>query len=229
MDYDHVLILVSDDEMGRWLSQFLTPADELDTEHEGQGTSGQYFLLFNTFIELLHLDDEEEAVRNEGRFGSRYANRWSDPAACPFGFGVTTLVDPPFAGVEYAPLVGDGRGYWMSADNGEPGAPLLYATPPDRAYSRRSSIDDVEAIEDPERRATVRAYLTHPSGAQTLTRVELVVPEEVLSLSSVQALDAFDEVEVRSGAEFEMRLVLDGGRQGLVETYGGRPRVVLVR
>lgn len=230
MEFDHVVVLVSDEELERWLSEFLTPAAALETRHDGQGTRGRYFLLLDAFVELLSLEDPAEVRENVEEFGSDYAVRWSAAAnASPFAVGLTVdSIDPataPFPAIVYRSQ--GGGAYLMARGNVDAAAPLVYATDPSRAYRRRASIDEVDSIEDPARREEVRRYLTHPAGMERLTRVVVTVPVGDGDLPNARLLDALDRVEVVEGAAHHLLLELDRGASGRTREFRGQPAVTL--
>ena len=228
-EYDHVVVFVPDDEFRRWLSGFLTPAAALETRHEGQGTRGRYFLLLDSFIELLSLEDEAEARANHAAFGSDYVERWSgDADVSPFAVGLTVATlepaDAPFDATLYASKDGAGR-YLMARGNADLASPLIYATGRDRAYRRRESISEVEAIEDPVRREEVRLYLTHPAGIERLTRVVLTVPAGQGDNANARMIDAPGRAEVVEGDAHHLLLECDGGGSGRTMEFSGTPPV----
>ncbi|EDM74899.1 hypothetical protein PPSIR1_24509 [Plesiocystis pacifica SIR-1] len=231
--FDHLVVFVTDDALGTCLAEVFTPAERLATRHEGQGTSGRYFLFLNTFLELLKLEDLDEARANQAAFGSDYALRWS-AAGSPFAVGVVVAsLEPSRAGfparIYAAP---DGRStYLMATGNQDARAPLVYATGPERAHPRRESLDEVDAIEDPGRRETVREYLTHPSGALTVTRIVVSLPPEALDSTNVELARELEHIEfVPAGAGSSsphLWLELDGGTQGRTHECEGPPGVTL--
>ena len=229
--FDHVVVLAPDRELERWLATFLTPATALETRHVGQGTRGSYFLLLDAFVEVLTLEDAAEARANAEAFGSDYAARWSgDPDVTPFAVGLTVPdVEPAVAGFDATVYRSPDRGaaYLMARGNRDAAAPLVYATGPERAYRRRSSIDEVDSIADPSRREEVRRYLTHPSGVERLTRVVVSVPGASPARANDRLLDDLARVEVVPSDAPHLLLEFDDARLGREVAFGGRPRVTL--
>lgn len=231
--FDHLVLFVDDDALQTCLAEVFTPAELLATRHPGQGTSGSYFLFLNTFVELLKLEDLDEARANQVAFGSDYTLRWTD-AGSPFAVGVVVAsLDPSQAGFRaqlYA--APDGRStYLMAKGNEDAQAPLVYATGPERAHPRRRSLDEVDAIEDPKKRETVRAYLTHPSGALAVTRVVMRLPAEALDSTNAELARGLEFVEFAPASNQapspHLLLEFDGGAQGRVHTCDGPPGVTL--
>lgn len=228
--FDHVVVLVSDPGLRDWLNERFTPAEALETVHLGQGTRGEYYLLLDSFIELLYLENAEEADANTAAFRSEYVTRWAASDASPFAIGLTldhASVDAaPFDAALYRNEVA-GAEYVMAAGNADARSPLVYATGPDRAYRCRDTIEEVELIEDVGRREAVRAYLTHPSGAGRLTRVVLTVPKGVGDSPNARLLARLPQVQVIEGDEHHLLLEFDGGARGESHAFPGSPSVTL--
>ncbi|MEM8713854.1 MAG: hypothetical protein AAGG01_23165 [Planctomycetota bacterium] len=230
VQFDHVVVFASGPGLQSWLEQYFTNAEALDTRHEGQGTRGRYFLFLNSFLEVLTLEDAAEARANEGAFGSRYVERWTDRHAAPLAVGLTlseeSFASPPFAHVRYRTDDEEG-GYVMSEGNADLESPLVYATGPARAFPRRKSIDEVNSIEDPGRREAVRRYLTHPSGALSLTRVVWRAPTTKPSSSNAELARNLPEVTLEDSIGYELVLEFDDRISGEEVRFEGRPSVVL--
>lgn len=228
--FDHLVLFAPDASLQAWLELHFTEAEALETRHDGQGTRGRYFLFLNSFLEVLTLEDEAEARRNEAAFGSDYVVRWKGGEASPIAVGLTFdaagFEAPPLAHHRYRADETEG-GYVMAAGNAEPRGPLVYGTGPERAYPVRSSISEVDAIEDPGRRADVRRYLTHPSGALRLTEVVLRGPAAARGSRNVDLVESLPRVSYQSATEHGLVLEFDGGRRGIEARFPGRPSVVL--
>ncbi|MEM7560110.1 MAG: hypothetical protein AAF394_13400 [Planctomycetota bacterium] len=228
--FDHVVVFAEDESLRDWLRVHLTPAEALETRHEGQGTRGRYFLFLNSFLEVLTLADAAEARSNEKAFGSPYVARWQDKNAAPVAFGLSldtnSFASPPFGHVRYQKDE-EGGGYVMANGNVNLLAPLVYATGPDRAYPRRASMEELNTIEDAGRREEVRQYLTHSCGAKTLTQVIWRSPVSGSQGPNAELMRKFPEVTFERGLEYELVLEFDNATSGREVRYQGRPSVVL--
>lgn len=228
--FDHVVIFAEDDALQSWLEVHLTPAEALETRHDGQGTRGRYFLFLNSFLEVLTLEDADEAQSNEEAFGSPYVARWRDEHAAPIAFGLTlekdSFASPPFDHLRYR-QEDDGGGYVMAKGNVDLSAPLVYATGPDRAYPRRESIKELDSIEDAGRREEVRRYLTHSCGAKSLTQVIWRAPESGNRGPNTELMHSFPEVTLEQGIHHEIILEFDNAASGREVRFDGRPSVML--
>ena len=228
--FDHVVVFAEGEALFDWLEVHLTHAEALNTRHEGQGTRGRYFLLLNAFVEVLTLEDAEEARSNEGAFGSPYVPRWQSDEAAPVAIGLTldesSFAEPPFAHVRYRESDG-GSGYVMASGNADLAAPLIYATGPARAYPVRASVDEVDSIQDEGRRETVRRYLTHPSGVKALTDVLWRSPALGLTGTNAELLRGIAGVSLEPALDHELVLEFDHAEKGREVRFAGRPSVVL--
>ncbi|MEM6295435.1 MAG: hypothetical protein AAGA54_29445 [Myxococcota bacterium] len=115
----------------------------------------------------------------------------------------------------------------MAVGNTDVAAPMLYASGPERAHPKRGSIDEVDSIQDPALRETVRRYLTHPSDAQQVSRFVLSVHPDAASTSNVSLAASLDLVEVVEGPTSHLLIELDGGTSGRTHTCEGPPDVTV--
>lgn len=176
LEFDHVLLFVSNEDLKDSLDVLFTPAEKLTTVHENQGTKGYYYLFFNTYIELLFLEDPMKAAENSESFGSDYVLRWSDEDRySPVGIGMTlspwdtSLIMDDFRVYQSADSP-EGEYYLMSDFNDDPSQPMIYVSQPRRAHEALDSIEDVNTKPE-EIREDLRLYLTHPNGIKRLTNV----------------------------------------------------------
>ena len=145
LEFDHLVIFVNNDALKDSLDKLFTPAEKLTTEHNSQGTIGHYYLFYNTFIELLFLEDSTKALQNTENFGSNYIQRWArGDSTCPIGFGMkmspwdTSLVGKNFHNYQSNDSP-DEEYYLMSNYNTNLKQPLIYVSMPHRAYKLLSS------------------------------------------------------------------------------------------
>ncbi len=227
---DHVVICVKDSTLHQRLSEILTPAEKLTTLHKEQGTFGQYFLLYNTFIELLYLNDEEQAKLNEPAFRSAYTQRWN-PTACPIAIGVTiahfdsTRADVPFVGYSNADLP-QGEYYLMASGNTDLRSPMIYASMPYKAYKSINYIEEVEQTAKPEVQEDLKQYLSHPSGIQKLTGLKIYIPEEHLSSENSLLVANIEGIQVvRGNGAYGLEMEFDDYAQHKKVVVQDQPRV----
>ena len=175
LHFDHIVIFVSNDDLKRSLDQFFTPAEKLTTAHKNQGTTGHYYLFYNTYIELLYLTDSAKARINQDLFGSDYVGRWSGKEdVSPIAFGMNMMPwDTAFANANYHKYqsfdAAPDEYYLMSRQNSDLSSPLIYVSMPNRAYQAINSMEDVED-RPAEIRDDMRKYLTHPVSATELSK-----------------------------------------------------------
>lgn len=219
-ELDHIVIFIDDPYMEDTLkSGIMTFGDKLSTKHPNQGTYGHYFIFYNTFIEFLYLEDSAIARKNEDRFKSKYSQRWGkDNNVCPFGFGLTlTPFDTSkttFPLVTYESLDSpNGEYYLMSEFNRSNDQPLIYVSTPDRAYMKLDSLNQVDQrFEDPVRE-DFRNYLSHPSEIKKLTKMIVIVPEDVTD-GNIKLLEELENVEIERGEDYALTLIFDNELQG---------------
>lgn len=216
---DHIVLFSSDSALEYALQDnLLTIGEKLTTEHPEQGTAGQFFLFHNTFIELLYLRDDSVARANEQRFGSSYTSRWDrTPASCPIGIGLcmepfdTTWSDPAMH-VYRNPGRMPEDFYLMSVHNVNARQPLVYISTPQHCYRKMDSIAQVDEIYDEQVRDDFRAYLSHPSGIQKLTKLLITLPTTI-SMGNVALLKYIQGVELTEGDGYSLVLEFDHGAQ----------------
>lgn len=219
-ELDHIVIFAPSTDAEDTLKQtVMTFGDKLTTEHLHQGTSGHYFVFYNTFIEFLYLDDTAAALRNESLFKSPYTQRWkTGNNICPFGFGLTLTpfdtAQTTFPLSPYFSLDSPEEEYYLMSDyNSRSGQPLIYVSPPNRAFQKVDSLSQIDQMFKGPVREDFRAYLTHPSGIKNLTKVVLTLPEGVKDGNAAR-LQKLQEVEIKKGDDYALTLIFDHGSQG---------------
>lgn len=224
LEFDHIVLFVNDSSLYDSLTKdIFTPATKLETKHTEQGTYGMYFLFYNTFIELLYLDDESNAIKNIPRFGSNYIQRWNHQN-CPFGFGLnlipfdTTAVTGVFTKYQSLDAPKDDY-YLMSRYNSISTQPMIYASMPHRAYTSFNTLEEVDKKVEEYKRADLKSYLTHPNNAKELTKVVLTIPEKVALDKNIALLQPLEKVEIQVGKQYELMLIFDEQKQGKQEVF----------
>lgn len=221
LKFDHIVLFASNMALKDSLDRYFTPAEKLTTRHPNQGTKGYYYLFYNTYIELLFLEDSIKASENRERFGSDYLLRWSNRQENnPIGFGMiypawdTTLIKNQFH-VYHSLDSREDEYYLMAKSNTEPGHPLVYISMPERSYK---SIDSIKEIDSKplEIREDLRRYLTHPSKAKRLNQVTYqssVSDKE----GNLKLLKGIPSIQLAKGDSTVLNLVFDQGDIGTCE------------
>lgn len=115
----------------------------------------------------------------------------------------------------------------MASGNSDLVAPMIYATGPARAYPRRTSMEQLNSIEDLDRREEVRRYLSHSCGPKALTHVTWRASESGIQGPNAELLHMFPEVTLEPGTGHELVLEFDHAASGQEVRFEGRPSVVL--
>ena len=217
LEYDHILLFASDYALKDSLDRIFTPAEKLTTEHKSQGTIGYYYLFYNTYIELLFLQDTLNAKLNKVNFGSDYLSRWiQDESYCPVGFGM--IVNPWDTIIEntdfHKYVSNDSRNdeyYLMSKYNSNLSQPLLYVSMPHRAYKPVKSLDEID--ERPkEIRSDLKEYLTHESQVKRITKIIYSYSSENKDKGNMKILQKNSSIHIERSDSISLTLVFDNER-----------------
>jgi hypothetical protein len=180
--------------------------------HPGQGTACRRFVFANAYLELLWVEDPDEA-RSEAVRPTRLWDRWSRRAGgvCPFGIvlrpavGAPADASPPFPAWRYAPS-------YMP-----PGFSIDVA--------EGTSLAEPEIFYIGLQRGAALARAAQASRApNTLATVSVAGPQGSLS-PPARALEAAGLVSFREAEGFSMELGLDAGDRGRADL---RPELPLV-
>ncbi len=206
VELDHVFL---------WVSPGGPEADHLaalgvtegpPNRHPGQGTACRRFFFANAYVELVWVENAEEAqgdLAGPLRLWERWSGRGS--GACPFGVVFRPAGagggPPPFPTWEYrppylpAPLV-------LHAGMNSPRVeePLLFYWP----VSRRP---DSMPARDPR-------HLEHPAGFRELTALRLFGPDATPPSAVMQAARGTGALALHPGAEFVAEIGFDGEKRG---------------
>lgn len=176
LEYDHIVLFINDSTIKDSLDLLFTPAQNLITKHDVQGTIGYYYLFYNTYIELIFLTDSTNAKLNKDNFGSDYISRWNKHGnSCPIGFGMsispwdTTTLNKEFH-VYRSNDSPEGEFYLMSNYNKSLQQPLVYVSMPHRKYKSLKSLDEINQRPE-EIRTDLKNYLTHSSQVKNISRI----------------------------------------------------------
>lgn len=214
LEYDHILLFASDYALKDSLDNFFTPAEKLTTQHISQGTIGYYYLFYNTYIELLFLQDTVKAKLNKDNFGSDYLSRWKqDENICPVGFGMLMSPwDSNAIHVNYHKYVSsdasDGEYYLMSNFNTNLSEPFIYVSQPNRAYKSLESLEDID--ERPEEiRDDLKQYLTHKKDLKKISQIIYAYTGESKIEGNREILQESTKIDVVRSNSISLTLVFD--------------------
>jgi hypothetical protein len=177
--------------------------------HPGQGTANRRFYFANGMLELIWVQDADEARNGPGR-SLYFAERAEDPTASPFGVIFVPDEDDvslgmPFSGWHYQPAYfPPPKGFHVGANSQNLGEPLCFYFP----------------FQDP---GMPRPQPTR--NPQMISEIVISTPstdtEGVLALAS-----QVERLSVRSGQEHLMEITLDGGALSRMEDF--RPALPLI-
>jgi len=177
--------------------------------HEGQGTANRRFFFDNAMLELLWVENVDQA-RSRAVAPLRLADRWTgrSSSACPFGICLrpsdaeTRL--PPFRSFEYRPayfpeglVIHVARGLSLAE-------PLWF-------YIIRSR--DLQASSQAQLPAT-----RHRLGVRRITEVAVTLPSTPSPASC--AASSVCGVKLRTGSQHRLRIAFDGGMSGRTHLFG---------
>lgn len=228
LEFDHIVLFVSDSSLEHLLDQHLSKAKLLSTKHGIQGTYGNYYLFYNTFIELLYLDNQQIAQQNEGRFKSAYTQRWNSSESNPFGFGLnlipfdTTMLPYTFERYSTADSPKD-EYYLMAASNRDLKQPMIYISLPWRKYQSINSLKDLEKVEE-FKREDLRNYLSHKDQLKKLTEVVLYTSAEG---NGCKMLQKTKDVSIEKSDQEFLQLTFDHHTQGKEIVYDKQFKLVI--
>jgi hypothetical protein len=222
LEFDHILLFVSNDALKDSLDKIFTPAEKLTTEHRNQGTIGYYYLFYNTYIELLFLQDSTNAKLNKDNFGSDYLLRWSkNERYCPIGFGMLmslwdTITENKNFHKYQSSDSSDNEYYLMSNYNKDLSKPFIYISQPHRAYKSLESLEEID--ERPEEiRDDLKKYLTHKSNVRRITQIIYSYINESKDEGNMKILQESTIIDVERSHSTSITLVFDNGRNKKME------------
>lgn len=221
--YDHIILFTTDIYLKDSLDRIFTPAQKLTTKHTKQGTIGHYYLFYNTYIELLYLEDSAVAKNNAVKFGSNYLSRWKpDGHATAIGFGLMAKFHSKAAASNnfHKYYSGDSPGseyYLMSVHNKDSTQPFLYISMPHRGYESINSIQEISQRPQ-EIQEDLKSYLTHDSGIQSISKITYKYRAELLKSENLKLLSQTGVVTQKS-ASTSLTLRFDTDQKKRKEFY----------
>ena len=174
---DHVICMVRDSTLQNGLQGELVRADLLRSEHLKQGTTGEYYLFLNAFLELLYATDTAAMRANAERFGKDYLPHWKDGSVSPYGIGLRLINLRDTARLRdafrYVPDPGNpDHFYWMDTSSSR-NAPLLFVVSPGDEHPQYEDIEEIKAHARPEILEDLIRFQMHAGGTRTLQQVTL--------------------------------------------------------
>jgi len=195
----------------------LTRAEEWKTPHPQQGTTGEFFLFLNFYLEFLYTSNQEEAKKNIENFGSNYVQRskWKNNTYFPFGLGYVlkdSTQEIPFETRTYkAEWMGEGNALKMAKSNEDLKEPLIFIEPDTWAYKIFENTEQLQTQKNPD----LKNYRLNSLGIEKLTKVILIIPKKEKQFSkTLKALKRLNNIEINSGEKPLMILEFDTKKQG---------------
>ena len=210
---DHIFILIdTTNNIHNELAKVgLTKAKDWKTSHSQQGTTGEFFLFHNFYLEILYISKQEESNENIENFGSNYVERskWKNNTYFHFGLGLV-LSDStqviPFETHIKAKWIGEDNALKMAKNNDDLKEPLIFIEPIEWAYKLLENTERLQVQKNPD----AKNYRLNSLGIEKLTKVILIIPKKEKEFSkTLNALKKLNNVEINSGEKLLMILEFD--------------------
>ena len=168
--------------------------------HPGQGTANRRFFLNGFTLELLYIDNAEEAASGAGR-RLGILNRFNDPTTCPFGIVVRVSVgspSPSFPHWQYYPEYFDETMcFFVGANSEQLAEPLCICMPPSLPLP-------------------VNVPIEQSNAEYQLTALELSLPVEHPS-PVLEHFAAMNMLDMNYSRPYRMTMTLNNGSSGKSE------------
>lgn len=172
-------------------------------EHTGQGTASYFFFFENAYLELIWINDEEEARDNAARTGldACVRSKWRDNGASPFGVGWHRVAPPgePLAlfPVKYSAEWMKPETYLELSDTfKQVKEPLNFIVPEYMSFNRQD------------------ACSTHPLGVKKVTSVKITQAGRGELSAIASEISRHTPVNIEPGNSSLLELTFDSGIQG---------------
>lgn len=217
-EFDHLLLCT---DIGAYAADHLISfglVEGTSNTHPGQGTANRRFFFHNAMLELLWVQDAEEA-KSEPIRPTRLWERWTNrkDGACPFGIclrsGTVGGDTVAFSSRAYRPpYLPETLSIAVGTNSDLLAEPMLFQIP----FGGR-----------PDQYPTEKAQpLKHHVDLREITRVELVSPAAGNPSPEFQAVIDTNQVKVRVGVDYCVELGFDGEVQGHQVDF--RPELPLI-
>ncbi len=215
---DHLFFLLdkkNSDVLNQLQAAGLTAASKWQTPHAGQGTTGNFFFLLNTYIEILVIIDTAEASKNTQNFGHNINNRMTNGHS---KMGIALRQIPfkkdsiPFSTQVYKQKWMGRESLYMAIDNTNLQQPIIFMEPPSFANMVVEKISDMDkhAAANPE----MKTYRQHAAGIEKLTGIEIYTTDKKSKWGThLKYLSTFGGIIVKEAKTNYTVLVLDDGKQ----------------
>ncbi len=215
-ELDHLFILTDPEGRAgdRLVAADLTPGS--GQAHPGQGTCNRRFFFHNAMLELLWVNNPQEAqgaVTRPTYLWERWQGR--EHQACPLGLGLRPQAGwepraPEFPHWDYRPAYWPGPPpIYMGANADCLTEPLVFAIP----FGQRPDQGTTQPLQ-------------HPLGWRELTAVRLVGPTLATPSATLAAVAAIAALDLQAGEAHHLELHFDGATTG--QSFDGRPEMPLV-
>ena len=211
IELDHVFICVARSAPEAELLVEFGLCEGTSNVHPGQGTANRRFFFQNAMLELLWVEDPQEA-RSVQTAPTLLWDRWSgrQSGACPFGIIVrpanTGMTAVPFPSREYRPE-------WLAPDL------KIYLAPAGVQEPMWLFMPFLQRLHHEQR------FVAHPNGAREITKLTLTTPETLQS-PPAHALVENAILSIREGTEFLLAIELDRSARHSARDF--RPHLPLV-
>ena len=218
LELDHVLI---------WVAKGAPEAKALEdaglqklgksSRHAGQGTASTAFLFENAYLELIWIEDRQEASKNGARSGIDMVVRadWKRTGASPFGVGLHrasgATAPLPFPAMDYhAEWMGPDASIQFARTVADRGTPMYFVVPESMAIPVGPSLEKL-LQEDPE----YAKLLKHRLGLKRITGVKIVTTGKDPS-STGATLTRGGVARIEAGKSPLMEVTFDKGAQNKI-------------
>jgi glyoxalase-like protein len=174
--------------------------------HSGQGTANRRFFFHNAYLELLWVDDVQEA-KSKDVLPTRLLERWSgrDQGTCPYGLcfrpGGRIASMPPFSSWEYRPpYMPHPHCIHVGTNVDNLREPMLFY---------------LDLVRRPDKMPPAqRQPLEHATGLKEITQVHLESPHGDKPSPELQAVVDSGVVSLGAGRKYLMEIGFDNGEVG---------------
>jgi hypothetical protein len=210
MDIDHVFMFIEPD--GPEIAQLksIGLVETYRRKHSGQGTANVCFAFENMFVELLWIEDRDEALSPAiVRTGLEARSRWKTAVACPFGIAWRGSKELPFDMWDFAPpYLPSGVTISVANDSDDIHQPMMFTFPGSIAPKHW----------DKARKGGLQgsAELT------SVSSIRLVLPAHVQPCAALKWIEADSEpkMEVQSNKGYGLELGFAGPKRHISWRFG---------
>ena len=179
--------------------------------HPGQGTRCRRFFFENLYLELLWVEDEDEARTETTRVTGLW-ERWSKRkvGACPFGVACSLSTNgesPPFSVIDYRPHYLPSKSPLLLASDPHVNLPLVFLLPPNLTGEGSTA---TQSASPPE----LARGVDQPEGLRRVQTVHLEGPSASLSPAIRSALERTGRLSFTLADEWILHLRFESHGEG---------------